>query len=181
LQYHTKLQLPDDIDLAVQQVYGDWIPETYDQLLDALRAALPDHESEQKRMRQWSDQAALPIPSEWGAHQHRPLLSDDLAEAGAAQFGTRLGEPSITVVPVKQHHIDHLPAHTSFLAQHYIRISDRRLIEQVQNIRLPSGWRDVPGLHHHLPLMLDENGIGPGYRLDPLLGLVIGNPVGSIP
>lgn len=181
LQGHPQLQLPADIDLAVQQVYGDWIAHGPEQLLSAIRAALPEHKVEQQQMRQWAEQAALPHPSEWGIHQHRPLLSDDLAEAGAAQFGTRLGDPSITVVPVNQQHLNDLSEYAPFLAQHYIRVSDRRLTAQVRNTPLPKGWRDIPGLEHHLPLMLDDDGVGPGYRLDATLGLVIGNGGGLFP
>ena len=178
---HPRLHLPDDINLAVQQVYGEWEPPGPAPLLDAITAARPDHQAEQQWMQQWANQAALPEPPIWGIHQHRPLLSDEDAESGAVRFGTRLGDPSITVVPVAQQHLDNLPAHAYVLAGHYLRISHRKLIAQVQNTPIPIGWRDVPGLRHHLPLVVDNDGNGPGCRLDPVLGLIIGTSGGAIP
>lgn len=174
LQGHTLLQLPDDIDRAVQAVYGsDWTPAP-GPLADAITAAWPDHQAEQQTMAQLAGQAALADPHDWGAHCAAPPIDDDAAESGPPSPRTRGWTDSITVVPVTQQHLDNLDTHADRLAGHYLRISHRRLIAAVRSTPLPPGWRDHPGLRHHLPLVVDDNGTGPGCRLDPVLGLVIG-------
>ena len=172
LQAHPLLHLPDDIDRAVQEVYGSWNPPA-GELADAITAAWPDHQVEQQAMAQLAQQAALADPTSWGIHSSSPPIDDDAAESGALRFGTRLGQDSITVIPVTQQQLDNLPAHADFLAGHYLRISHRRLMTAVRATPLPPGWRDHPGLRHCLPLVVDVDGVGPGCSLDQLLGLMI--------
>lgn len=175
LQQHRLLSLPDDIDLAVQQVYGTWEPPATGELADAITAAWPDHQVEQQQMSQLAQQAALAEPPNWGIHQNTPPVDDDDAEAGAIRFGTRLGQDSVSVVPVTQYQLGNLPAHADFLAGHYLRISHRRLITAVRAQPWPPGWRELPGLARHHPLVLDADGqfIGGLAQLDPGLGLVV--------
>ena len=172
LKTHPLLQLPDDIDRAVQEVYGSWDPLA-GELADAITAAWPDHQVEQQSMSQLALQAALADPTSWGINSSSPPIDDDAAESGALRFGTRLGQDSITVIPATQQQLDALPAHADFLAGHYLRISHRQLISAVRAARLPAGWRDHPGLRHCLPMVVDVDGVGPGCSLDKLLGLVI--------
>ena len=178
LQQHLVLRLPEDIDYAVQLVYGeDWSPAP-GALAQAITAAWPEHQAEQQQLAQLAEQAALQQPRNWGMHTTVPPVDDEAAESGAIRFGTRLGQDSVSVVPVTQEHLDNLPAHADTLAGHYLRISHRQLIAAVRARPLPTGWRDHPGLRHHLPLMIDDSGAAPGCRLDPLLGLVIGTSGG---
>jgi len=175
LQQHRLLSLPDDIDLAVQQVYGTWEPPATGELADAITAAWPDHQNDQQRMSQLAQQAALAEPSTWGIHQNTPSIDDDDAESGAIRFGTRLGQDSVSVVPVTQQQLDDLTTHAEFLAGHYLRISHRRLIAAVRAQPMPAGWREFPGLARHHPLVVDADGqfIGGLAQLDPGLGLIV--------
>lgn len=168
---HPVLDFPVDIDRAVQSVYGSWPPRP-GPLSDAIDAALADHQSGQHQLAQLALQAALPSPADWGLHSATPPIDDEAAESGALRFGTRLGQESLTVVPVYPYQLNDLAAHVAHLAGQFLRISNRPLIAAVRAETIPSGWRDHAGLRHHWPLLLDVDGVGPGCRIDPLLGLV---------
>lgn len=168
---HPVLDLPDDIDRAVQDVYGSWIPGA-GPLADAIDAAWADHQGDQQQRVQLAQQAALPAPADWALHSATPPIDDEAAESGALRFGTRLGQDSLSVVPIYPHQLDDLAAHAGHLAGQYLRISNRSLIAELRALPLPRGWRDHAGLRHHWPLLVDGDGIGPGCRMDPRLGLV---------
>ncbi len=172
LKNHNSLELPEDIDLAVQQVYGKADVDGSDQLLEMIAKAWPAHIQEKKNMEMLAQQAALHSPKFWDMKNRTVVISDDDADAGHVQFGTRLGQPSITVVPLLPDQLENLNSLVDFLAGHYLRISNHKLIAKVRNEKPPPGWNDHPGLRHHLPLFLDVDGVGPGCRLDQELGLV---------
>lgn len=173
LQAQPLLQWPADIDAAVQAVYGaSWEPEA-GPLAAAIDAALAGHRTEEQARLSWSEQAALARPADWTMRHPAALLSDEQAGSGTTRFGTRLGQDSISVVPVTAAELDNLPVHADRLAGSYLRISHPRLIATLRDGPLPPGWREQPGLRHHLPLLLDADHSGPGYKLDPALGLVI--------
>jgi CRISPR-associated endonuclease/helicase Cas3 len=168
---HPVLDLPDDIDRAVQDVYGCWIPAP-GALADAINAAWADYQNDQQQRIQLAQQAALPAPADWWLHSATPPIDDEAAESGSIQFGTRLGQESISVVPVYPHQLSDLAAHVGHLSGQYLRISNRRLIAELRSVPLPAGWRDHAGLRNRWPLLVDAAGVGPGCRIDPLLGLV---------
>lgn len=165
LQAHPLLQFPRDIDRAVQAVYGPEPVAAIPELADAIEAAWPDHQAEETEMielaRQATSSAAAPI-------------EDDIADGGA-QFGTRLGQDSQSIVPVTAEQLAALEEHGPFLVGHYLRISHRGLMRHVRAQPWPPGWRDQPGLRHHRPLLVVAGAVvGFDARLDPELGLVIG-------
>lgn len=164
LQAHPLLQFPGDIDLAVQEVYGDIPVAAGSVMLEAIKAALPAHQDEEAEMvelaRQAASDAAAPI-------------DDDIADGGA-QFGTRLGQDSQTIVPVTAEQLAALEEHGPYLAGHYLRTSNRGLMRHARAQPWPAGWRDQPGLRHHRPLLVQAGAVvGFDARLDPELGLVI--------
>ena len=181
LQDHPVLHLPDDIDRGVQEVYGANWSVAPGALAEAITAAWSEHQGEELQLALLAQQAALQQPLNWGMHSNVPPVDDDAAESGAIRFGTRLGQDSLSVIPVTQEHLDNLPAHADVLAGHYLRISHRQVMAAVRATPLPTGWRDHPGLRHHLPLLVDDSGAGPGWQLDPMLGLVIRASGGAIP
>ncbi|MCY4172864.1 MAG: CRISPR-associated helicase Cas3' [Cyanobacteria bacterium MAG CAR3_bin_5] len=178
LRSHPLLDLPDDIDLAVQQVYGDWEPPESEEFGKALADTLSTHKIEQEKMTEQARQAALPKPCDWSMHQAASPIPDDEAESGALQFGTRLGQPSLTVIPVFPADRESLAERASKLAGRWLRISHPGLRDAVLKSREPTGWSKCPGLGHHHPLLLDADGVFLDgkleARLDPELGLVIG-------
>lgn len=180
LQAHPELTLPEDIDRAVQEVYGDWQPSTSPALAEALQQAWVEHAKDQKKMQSQARQAALRKPQDWDIQSqgNSPPLDDDAAESGALRFGTRLGEDSQSVVPVAPGDLEALESRAAAMASSYLRLSHKGLIKAVRAEQLPSGWRSHSGLSSHLPLFLDADGhvirSPVPARLDPVLGLVVG-------
>lgn len=181
LQAHRELSLPEDIDRAVQDVYGDWKPAGDPALMAALGQACIDHASEQKNMAAQSRKAALRTPQDWrieSQNEKQAPLNDDDAESGALRFGTRLGEDSQSVVPVRPGDLEVLESRAALLAENHLRLSHRALIKTVRQAELPQGWKRLSGLAAHRPLVLDGEGhvVGSSVRarLDPVLGLVVG-------
>ena len=179
LRDHPSLGLPDDIDLAVQQVYGDdWKPLASVELGKALAEAKPRHDADEKRMEIQAKQAALPEPCEWSTHQKSSPIDDDAAESGALPFGTRLGRESLSVIPVFPGEYEPLADHAHKLRDRWLRISHQKLIKAVRASKPPEGWSKQAGLAHHHALRLDTDGVFQDgelvARLDRELGLVIG-------
>ena len=181
LQAHSELSLPDDIDRAVQDVYGDWEPAGNPALMAALGQAHHDHSSEEKSMEAQARKAALRLPQDWrieSQNDKQGPLNDDDAESGALRFGTRLGEDSQSAVPVSPGDLECLESRAAFLGGNHLRLNHRALITTVRQAQLPPGWKRSPGLAAHRPLFLDRDGhvIGSSVpaRLDPVLGLVVG-------
>jgi CRISPR-associated endonuclease/helicase Cas3 len=165
LQAHPLLQFPGDIDLAVQEVYGDGTVAAGPVMLEAIEAAWPDHQAEEAEMLELARQAA----SEAAAP-----MDDDIADGGA-RFGTRLGQDNQSIVPVMAEQLAALEEHWQYLAGHYLRTSNRGLMRHARAQPWPAGWRDQPGLRYHRPLLVEAGAVvGFEARLDPELGLVIG-------
>jgi CRISPR-associated endonuclease/helicase Cas3 len=181
LQAQRELSLPEDIDRAVQDVYGDWEPAGDPALMAALGQACIDHASEQNNMAAQARKAALRSPQDWrieSQNERQAPLNDDDAESGAHRFGTRLGEDSQSVVPVWPGDLEVLESRAALLAGNHLRLSHRALIKTVRQAELPPGWKRSSGLAAHRPLFLDGDGnvVGSSVRarLDPVLGLVVG-------
>ena len=181
LQAHRELSLPEDIDRAVQDVYGDWEPAGDPALMAALEQACIDHASEHKNMAAQARKAALRSPQDWrieSQNEKQAPLNDDDAESGALRFGTRLGEDSQSVVPVWPGDLEVLESRAAVLAGNHLRLSHRALITAVRQTELPQGWECLSGLAAHRPLVLDGEGnvveSSVPARLDPVLGLVVG-------
>jgi len=181
LQAHRELSLPEDIDQAVQDVYGEWTAAGDPALMAALEQACIDHANEQKNMAAQARKAALRAPQDWrieSQNEKQAPLNDDDAESGAHRFGTRLGEDSQSVVPVWPGDLEVLESRAAVLAGNHLRLSHRALITTVRQAELPQGWECLSGLAAHRPLVLDGEGnvveSSVPARLDSVLGLVVG-------
>ena len=165
LHAHPVLQFPRDIDRAVQEVYGPEPVSAVPDLAEAIDAAWPDHQAEESEMVKLALQATSSAAAP---------MDDDIADGGA-QFGTRLGQDSQSIVPVTAEQLAALEEHGPFLVGQYLRISHPGLMRHVRTQPWPPGWRDQPGLRHHRPLLVVAGAVvGFEARLDPELGLVIG-------
>ncbi len=177
LKDNSVLNLPDHIDLAVQQVYGEWEPTATDQLLCELNDSFQEHEDTQQNMTKQSRDAALAKPGDWDICGTGHSIDDDAAESGEIQFGTRLGRPALSVIPVFPSDLESLTDRAPKLAENWLSISHKGLICAIRNAQPPAGWSQCPGLAHHHALRLDDNGVFQAERvtarLEPDLGLVI--------
>jgi CRISPR-associated endonuclease/helicase Cas3 len=188
------VQLPDDIDALVQHVYGDEPPRCTDDAFARLHeAALLEWRTDMARMSELAAQAALPQPPDWPAGLPPSRMDDEEATQGLARFGTRLGEESVSVIPVFQCDDEFriwpetpgwpqaaaVPRNLAKqLGQRHMRVSHRRLVPSLRAATLPLGWEAQPALVGHRPLLLDTEGYaevaGIAIRLDSEYGLVIG-------
>jgi CRISPR-associated endonuclease/helicase Cas3 len=180
LSENRTLELPEDIDRAVQMVYGDWQPDGPEVLQQALDDCFDAHEQELLNMKKAAIQVALEQPDEWRiSRQGGQTTDDDKMESGSYRFATRLGSESVSVVPVFPQDLEDFVSRGHVLTKKHLRISDRRLIQHVKAASLPPGWRSTAGLSAHLPLFLDAAGqvldAPVSARLDPQLGLVVGS------
>jgi CRISPR-associated endonuclease/helicase Cas3 len=181
LRANPSLDLPADIDRAVQAVYGHWHPEGPEALLAALNKSEEQHQAKLSQRRSQVMQAALEMPEDWRIWKSNGEPADDAAaEDGRIRFGPRLGPDSESVVPVAPADLANWESRRQALTELHLRIRDPRLIDHARAANLPPGWRDTPGLGFHRPLFLDEAGrvVGASVpaRLDPALGLVVGEP-----
>ena len=179
LRANPRLELPGDIDRAVQEVYGEWQPEGPEELEAALRASQQKHQDDWRKQHSQAIQAAINGPDDWRiARPGGQKVHEDAAEAGGIRFGTRIGRNSITAIPIYPSDLADWDQRRHKLPARFMRISDRRLFDVLRAASLPSGWLQTPGLGHHCPLFLDAAGLvldSPmPARLDPELGLVVG-------
>lgn len=128
-----------------------------------------------------ADQVAIANPLEWRIENSGNIHGDDDLESGRFRFGTRLGQESVSVVPVFPADLDGLEglkARSAALVKKQLRVSDPRLLKGILATPAPPGWSSAPGLGAHLPLLLDASGdvlaSSVTARLDPALGLVVG-------
>jgi CRISPR-associated endonuclease/helicase Cas3 len=179
LRENPSLQLPADIDRAVQAVYGEWQPQGPEELDTALQECTVEHETTWRNQRSQATQAAMESPEDWsfGSPSGKPV-DDSAAEDGRIPFGTRLGRDRESVIPVSPADLDQWEVRRHELSDWHMRISDPRLIQVARAAQLPRGWRDTQGLRAHRPLFLDDAGwvvnAPASARLDPDLGLVVG-------
>lgn len=189
----SSIDMPEDIDAAVQWVYGDASPARISsRMKTALEKAAVEFALEEKQQEQLSELAALPLPSEWQAGTRAQQIADDDACEGRLRFGTRLGEDSALAIPlfckdssysilgdtVDWADTSPVPADVARrLSNRAIRISNKRLLVALRSRPALPGWGAATGISHALALPLDRDGcfVAPGLaaRLDPELGLVI--------
>jgi CRISPR-associated endonuclease/helicase Cas3 len=197
LRVNGVLAFPRDIDRAVESVYSA-------QELDTKEAseveAMLTHAHEEKlhadrRHLEWARQAALPEPKDLHYGLAVSPIDDDEAAEGACRFGTRLGEESVSCVPVFQlgngfsirgDTVDWacgsaIPHHCArALSRRFIRISRKPLVSIIRSGRALQGWDQHPALSGHVPLVFDSAGscviAGTQLRLDTELGLIYERP-----
>jgi CRISPR-associated endonuclease/helicase Cas3 len=183
LRSRKSLDLPDEIDVLVQTVY-DGLDETVpDSLQDRLMEAEFEGEGQTSAYRNLAHQAFIGFPDDasWNdPARYAKADEDDLGLHPSLVAQTRLGEPSVTVVPVfpqdgfqPQQIPEHIKAKEFFMRS--LSLSRYSVVKQLRDKGVPDGWKKSPLLRNCLPLVLDENGSwteNPLVRLDEELGLV---------
>jgi CRISPR-associated endonuclease/helicase Cas3 len=195
------LNLPDDIDRLVQLVYGNTPAPTGDdaELSSALNTAEIEYLNQRTLQAGKAQQAALPPPDDWGQSLLPMQTSDDDAVDGVGLVGTRLGQPSVSVVPlyrledrwsldpggrVSWRVDERVPyALAPAIAQRQVRLSRWQLTKDSAWGVKPLGWDQNSLLVHLRPLELDHSGLGRAgsltIRLDPESGIVYGSAQGA--
>lgn len=172
--------VPDDIDAWVNDVYA---PEDADVVDQRLEQASDAGIGKELAERAQAHRAAIGSPHD--GSWRNPILcvlndenTADMHRALTAQ--TRLGEPSVVVIPVFPTDVFSLDAILSADAVRclYLRclsVSRRSVIGALVSLGVPTGWTTSPILRNCYPLILDSSGRwkeDSAVRLDDELGLV---------
>jgi CRISPR-associated endonuclease/helicase Cas3 len=185
-------RLPEDIDRLVQDVYSrdPFEEEDRPELLATLDRALGDHYAEIQKQRQRAIDVAIDAEAEpQTAYQQHPRANEE-REAGGVPVVTRLGDDSLTAVPVLVADdgwrlfatdppfdpgalLDDGLARRIFARQ--VRISRKGVLHALLALPPPKAFDEHPLLRHLRPLPLREGAAELGrlrVRLDPDLGIV---------
>jgi len=187
------LELPEDIDRAVQWVYGNQpIVQCPVHVVEAHEKARRDADQQTAYQSALAEKAALADPHEWSGPSSSVPMDDEAASNGMTRFGTRLGDRSMACVPIFR--IDGgysilgdtldwrdgeavPPDAAHRLGGRYVRVSHPRLLQYLDTIDPVRGWDRHGALTGLCPLILTVSGdlsIPPlSVRLDASLGLVI--------
>ena len=196
LQECSEIQLPEQYRPLVEAVYSPEPPASDSPLVPAWRKLL----SKQDKAESEARQRIIPEPdAEWSFCARMARVTFDENETSAAWIvaQTRLGEESLTVIPLEQKgrfgkllsdgmlvDLDH-PAKRSVqkqILQGSLRLSNRRAVQALKTLKAdrPSLFLDSTRLRDCVPLWLENNqtdlaceGGTLHLKLDELLGLVI--------
>lgn len=186
------IDLPGDIDAWVQLVYGERAMDALVSFEETVSMDAQRYEVRRQMHAMSADQWKVGSPSLPAADVWTCGVSDDEERRpGLVRAPTRLGEPSVSVVPVfARGRCWHLPedagsiaigggrgtaAWGAIAAGYQVRISRRGLVQQLLDVPRPAWWLKLGLLRYLVPLVLDEEGrstLDPRVRLDPELGLI---------
>jgi len=185
-------RLPQDIDRLVQAVYSQDPFEEEDRpdLLATLDRALGEHYAKVQTQRQQAINAAIDAEAEpQNAYQQQPRANEE-RDGGGTPIVTRLGDDSLTVVPVlvADDGWRLLPTDPSFdpaaipddalarrIYSRQVRISRKGVLHAILAQPAQKGFDEHPLLRHLRPLPLCAGTAEIGgvlVRLDPELGIV---------
>ncbi len=189
----TRWQLPQDIDRLVQTVYGDAeLPAGLDTKAEHYILVEADgiHRADAIHERRLAANAVLDADAEpQNAYVGKPRGSAEGDFPGIRNV-TRLGEDSITVMPV---HTDHgawrlRPGDAPFdpavkpsiglakdMLARQLKLSRRDVVKALRDAEIPKGFAEHPWLRDVKPLCLLDGAVTFGklqVRLDPVLGII---------
>jgi CRISPR-associated endonuclease/helicase Cas3 len=173
--------LPDDIDAWVRRVYEDdvMIPEP---LRERFDRALAEAEGDVFARRTFANHEIIGLPDDASWADNPRLLYDEddplVHRTLAAQ--TRLGEESLTVIPLwpSDRHDPHAvpgPEQAKAYCTRALRVGRKGVVERLKRQGLLEVWQQSPWLRNCFPMRLDERDVWTedgSVRLDEALGLV---------
>ena len=196
-------QLPQDIDRLVQAVYSDGeLPSGIDpQALAYIEGqAYGDHLGKEQSEEQFAINAAIDVRAEPEDAYTGKRRGDEDATGLGVDAKTRLGEDSVTVVPV---HVDGglwrldpqgepfdpqvKPSQTLArqLLARQVRLGRKALVKMLQSAEVVGGFAEHPWLRDIKPLPLHGGTLSISkklqVRLDPVLGIVYRSPDNDTP
>lgn len=182
LKNRQEVILPDEIDEMVQAVYEENV-DIPSSLQERIDKALVKKDGEASAHRSSADQAIIGLPDDASWNNPALYVKYDEDEPGlhptlVAQ--TRLGEPSVMVIPLwpRDAFDPNKEPIFSVSKELYLRgisISQFGVVKKLQTISVPEGWKKSTLLHTCFPLILDDQGRwceDISVRLDNELGLV---------
>ncbi|MBI5606516.1 MAG: CRISPR-associated helicase Cas3' [Deltaproteobacteria bacterium] len=176
------LTLPDEIDTLVQAVYEEQVdlPES---LQERLEKALEAESGKAFALGFLAHNAIIGLPDDasWNQPERFVLYDEDAPGVHRTLMAqTRLGEPSVTVIPLfaedafrPETTLDFHQSKLWFLRA--MSLSRKSAVKKLHVVGVPEGWKKSPLLRNCFPLVLNAEGcwLEDGtVRLDNDLGLV---------
>lgn len=199
----SRWQMPQDIDRLVQAVYGDGeLPSGIDaQALAYIEGqAYGDHLGQEQAEEQFAINAAIDVRAEPEDAYTGKRRGDEDATGLGVDAKTRLGEDTVTVVPVyvdgglwrldpKSEPFDPQVKPSQTLARQLLarqlRLGRKALVKTLQSAEVPAGFAEHPWLRDIRPLLLTGGALSISkkllVRLDPVLGIVYRSPYDNTP
>lgn len=195
----TSLQLPQDIDRLVQAVYGDG--ELPDSVSEALRQYIEEYSyatylAAEQHQRQLARNIVIRADADLGTYSNKPRgYEEGEGEDKGLINCTRLGKPSVTVIPlfVSDKGVALAPDAEPFaldatlstelacqLCARQLSLSNQALVKAIKQQPDVQAFAQSPLLRHSYPLLLDSDGRAQlddrlVVRLDGELGLIYRN------
>lgn len=190
------IELPQDIDAWVQHVYGQGEMQPLAPFTQQVEAEAHAYEVRRQTAVLSALQWTVAKPFDAAIEAWTFGASDDEErKPGLVRAPTRLGEPSVTVVPViRRGRRWHLPSEDGSVAidggqgaatwalraiGHQMRVGRKSLLQKLLSAPRPAWWVKQKSLRFMVPLELTEEGratVDSGVLLDPELGLVYPEP-----
>lgn len=178
LKEREEILLPDEIDHLVQLVYEDTIPVPQS-LETRMDNAFFAGEGQSSAYRTLANQSVIELAS-WDDSAR--FSKDDEDEPGrhpSLTAQTRLGEPSVVVVPIPSGEsfdskAEPDPRQAAQWFRRSLSLSRKGLVQRFVDLGVPEGWSRSPMLRTSFPMRLDGDGRWtecPTVRLDDELGL----------
>ncbi len=198
LRERTAVTLPNDMEVLIESVYGGGVPDAPDAVARRVRELDRLHEEESRSQGNLARRIVLQPPAAYGPFDDLARLEDDEDPSlhAALRAATRLGDPTVEVVPVVELDGNTVlvgaPNVPLFLdrkeappwsvvletARRAVGISHRRVVAALLKQPVPRAFRASGHLRYHRVLFLDGGGAasiaGVPLRFDPELGLVVG-------
>jgi CRISPR-associated endonuclease/helicase Cas3 len=173
--------LPDDIDTWVRRVYEDEvaIPEPLRPRYERARDEADGDAYAETRLAH-NEIIGLPDDASWADNPRMLYDEDDPLVHRTLAAQTRLGDESLTVIPLWRWDGEALQTAPSAdqaraWCTRAMRVGRKGVVQQLKAIGMPPAWQLSPWLRNSFPLCLDDEGAwnqDPNVRLDEALGLV---------
>jgi CRISPR-associated endonuclease/helicase Cas3 len=181
LKAKTEINLPDQIDSLVEDVYEE-LREMPLHLQERLDKALEESEGKAIAEKGRAQRAIIGSPhgSSWQKQCFSKHEDDEINCHPDLMARTRLGDSSVSIIPLNSSERDLVAAVPSFLqaktwSQQAINVSKKRIVMVMQILGVPEFWQKSPLLRNCYPFWIDEAGCwleDTRIRLDGELGLV---------
>ncbi|MFH1259964.1 MAG: CRISPR-associated helicase Cas3' [Elusimicrobiota bacterium] len=183
LKKHEQLVLPDEIDILVKEVYEGIAIPTDEEILERIEKAEIETAGKNLAQQTMAHQAIIGLPDDgsWKETSRFYLYDDD--EPGvhrALKAQTRLGEDSVTVIPIFPQDNFAASAVPDFAVakkwfMRAVSISRKYVVKRLRSKGIPSGWKKGSLLRNCYTMIFDDKGNweeDSNVKLDKELGIV---------
>lgn len=174
LRHRERIHLPDDIRPLVEEAYSYQSDSNYEGMETALRQSWLTMQKEAQGQEDKAYSAVLPHPSdaEFWKYTHMMRPEESANDRPNVQGSTRLGLPTISAIALFErdgkYYLDDggteyadirntRKENVGRILGNQIVISGYPLVNQIEQIAIPSKWKSISLIRHHHPLIFHED------------------------